>query len=147
MALGRTVQLTATATDAQGNTLARVQFACESSDPGVATASGTGLAPGVTEGSVSITATADGVSGSLQMAVVDADLNGIASVLGDAFVAVLVSHLSNMTRTNVESPLVGCSTAAATGDLEATQQHLASAQAEIQAATDPEDRNYWPFLP
>jgi parallel beta-helix repeat protein len=61
--VGATVQLVATARDANGNTLAAT-FAWASSNTAVATVTSSGLTSGVAGGSATVTATADGKSGS-----------------------------------------------------------------------------------
>lgn len=61
--LGETVQLTATAKDASGNTIQGKTFSWSSSDANIATVSSTGLASSVANGSATITATTDGVAG------------------------------------------------------------------------------------
>ncbi|MFL5574636.1 MAG: Ig-like domain-containing protein, partial [Gemmatimonadaceae bacterium] len=66
---GRTVQLTAVAYDGQGKVLAGRSFTWSSSDPTVATVSGTGLVLGRKEGQVTITATSEGQSGSARVTV------------------------------------------------------------------------------
>jgi uncharacterized protein YjdB len=67
--LGETVQLTATASDAEGNTIADKVFTWESSDESVATVSDSGLVTAVANGTATITATVDGVSGSATITV------------------------------------------------------------------------------
>ena len=63
LSLGETVQLTASARDASGNAVSGKSFTWTSSDQAIATVSGTGLVTAVTNGSVTITATADGFNG------------------------------------------------------------------------------------
>lgn len=60
---GKTVQLTAAPKDANGNALAGRVITWASSNPVVATVSGTGLVRGVSAGSATITATSEGRSG------------------------------------------------------------------------------------
>ncbi|MBT8395990.1 MAG: hypothetical protein HKO65_19705 [Gemmatimonadetes bacterium] len=68
--IGNTVQLTAQALNSSGAFL-DASFSWSSSDDAIATSSGTGLVAGVTEGTVTITATAEGVSGTASILVVD----------------------------------------------------------------------------
>jgi uncharacterized protein YjdB len=63
LTVGSTVQLTATVKDAAGNTLSDKTVAWSSSRSSVATVDATGLVRGVAAGSVTISATSDGVSG------------------------------------------------------------------------------------
>ena len=63
VALGETLQLTASASDANGNTISGKTFTWSSSDESIATVSASGLVTGVANGSITITATTDGVNG------------------------------------------------------------------------------------
>lgn len=139
MALGRTVQLSATARDAEDN-LVGAQFSWESSNPIVATVSASGLVEGLAEGSASITAAADGVSGSLGMQVVAADLVGIDAIISDPFTNLLVSNLTDAAKSSIQTTLGVCSTNVNAGNLEAIQQCLTDALSQASAATDPDDR-------
>src|SRR5579883_2673644 len=60
--VGATQQFTATAKDANGNTISGVTFAWSSSATGVATINSSGLATGVSAGTTQITAFANGVT-------------------------------------------------------------------------------------
>jgi hypothetical protein len=60
---GATVQLAASAEDAKGNAISDKTFTWSSSDESIATVSSSGLVTAVANGSVTITATADGVDG------------------------------------------------------------------------------------
>jgi alpha-tubulin suppressor-like RCC1 family protein len=67
--LGETLQLTATANDANGNAIAGKTFTWESSDESIATVSASGLVTAVTNGAATVTATTDGVGGDANVAV------------------------------------------------------------------------------
>jgi len=69
IAVGLTLQLTATPTDGAGNPLQGRLVTWASSSPSVATVSPSGLATGVAQGSATITATSEGKSGSAPVAV------------------------------------------------------------------------------
>jgi hypothetical protein len=69
VSLGETVQLTASAQDASGNAISGKTFTWSSSDDGLATVSSSGLVTAVANGSVTITATTDGVNGTAAMEV------------------------------------------------------------------------------
>lgn len=70
-ALGKTRQLSAIAKDASGGTIAGKTFAWSSSAPGVASvAPSSGLVTAIAEGSTTVTATVDGVSGSATVTVI-----------------------------------------------------------------------------
>jgi pectate lyase len=71
VAVGSTVQLTATVKDAAGNTLAGKTVTWSSSNSSVATVDTAGLVRGVATGSATITATSDGVSGAAEITVTD----------------------------------------------------------------------------
>ena len=109
MALGRAVQLSATAKDRNDNPVSGVQFTWGSSNTAVATVTSSGLVESVAEGSVTITATAEDVPGNLQMRVVAADLGGISSVLSDPFAAALVSNLTAAAQSNMQATMSECS--------------------------------------
>jgi glucose/arabinose dehydrogenase len=67
--VGQTLQLTATAKDAGGGTISGASFTWSSADQNIATVTSAGLVTGVAEGQAQITATADGISGSLPITV------------------------------------------------------------------------------
>lgn len=69
VSLGETVQLTASARDANGNPVSGKSFTWASSDATVVTVSSTGSATAVADGSATITATTDGVDGTAAIAV------------------------------------------------------------------------------
>lgn len=144
MALGRTVQLTATARDNQGNVVTGIQVSWGSSNEAVATVSTTGLVESVAEGNVTITASTAGVtgtlSGTLQLRVVAADLGGIGATLSDPFTQALVSLMTATTQASMQAALAGCSNGVSSGSLEAIQDCLGSAQSQVGAATDPDDK-------
>ena len=68
--VGGTEQLTATTKDGDGDVLSGRAVAWSSSDPSVATVSVTGLVAAVSPGTVTITATSEGVSGTGDVAVI-----------------------------------------------------------------------------
>jgi alpha-tubulin suppressor-like RCC1 family protein len=69
ISLGETVQLVAVARDAQGDTIAGVTFTWTSNADGVAQVSPTGLVTAVANGTVQISAAAEGVTGQAALAV------------------------------------------------------------------------------
>jgi hypothetical protein len=69
VAVGSTVQLTATLRDATGNVLTGRTVTWSSNNTGTATVNGTGLVSGVAAGSATITATSEGRSGTSAMTV------------------------------------------------------------------------------
>jgi hypothetical protein len=75
-----TLQLTATTRDVNGNALAGRAVAWSSSDETRARVSQTGLVSGVAAGSVTITATSEGVAGTIGVAIADLPLPQISGV-------------------------------------------------------------------
>src|SRR2546425_5269386 len=69
VAIGQTVQLTATPRDASGNPLTGRAISWSSSDNTIATVSSSGLVTGVVAGAVTITATSEGQSGTASITV------------------------------------------------------------------------------
>ena len=86
LAAGETQQFTATARDADGDAISGKTFSWQSSAQSVATVSSSGLATAVADGSATITATVDGVSGTAAVTVEIAPSTGglrfIISTLG-----------------------------------------------------------------
>ena len=140
MALGASVQLSATAKDRDGDPVSGVQITWESSNTAVATVSSSGLVAGVAEGNATITATTQDVSGTLGMRVVDSDLGGISTALNDPFAVALVSNLTSSSQSSMQATMSECSSNIGSGNLEAIQDCLDDAQSQVGAATDPDDR-------
>lgn len=93
--VGQTAQLTATASDASGNALSGRSITWTSSASAVATVSTTGVVTAVNEGSATITATAEGKSGTAQITVTG---RPVASVIITPQIAnVLVGQTSQFT--------------------------------------------------
>ena len=76
--VGRSVQLTATPRDEDGNVLDGRSVAWTSSDVGVATVDGNGLVSGVSLGSATITATSEGKSGTAAITVVRLPVDSVS---------------------------------------------------------------------
>jgi len=123
LAVGRTTQLTAAALDATGATVSAT-FTWSSTDPAAATVSASGLVSGVAAGATTIRAVSGSVTGSTPFRAVDADLPGVAAVLGDSFAAGLVGALSGATNTSVAGFLSGCSNSLTTGHIGNVEQCL-----------------------
>src|SRR6266513_2842283 len=77
IAITGTVQLTATPLDANGNPLTGRAISWSSSNNNIATVNGSGLVTGVTAGSVTITATSEGQSGTASITVADAPVASV----------------------------------------------------------------------
>jgi uncharacterized protein YjdB len=67
--IGQTIRLTATALDANGQVISGKTFAWSSANETVATVASDGIVTGKAPGTVAITATADGVTGSSNVTV------------------------------------------------------------------------------
>ena len=139
IALGRMAQLTATATDGQGTSVSGAAFTWESSDAAVATVNATGLVTSVAAGSVTITATSEGVSGSLKMRVVEADLTGIGDLLADPYVLQLIAQVNENTAARLRDALLEVSLSVTQGNLSAVHSALTTAQSEVMGSADAND--------
>jgi len=84
--LGETVQFSAIARDASGNTISGKTFTWSSSDEQVATIESTALATAVSDGTATMTATTDGVSGSASLTVA-----GTFTIVGHGSLALTVT--------------------------------------------------------
>jgi uncharacterized protein YjdB len=91
----QTLQLTAVAKDAQGGTLSGRTFAWVTSDPSRATISSTGLVTGVTPGTVTITASAEGKTGSASITVKEKPVGAV--ILSPAQVSVEAGQTRQLT--------------------------------------------------
>ena len=85
--LGETVQLSASASDASGNTISGETFTWSSSSTSVATVSSSGLVTAVANGSATITATADGINGTATITVQAPEL--YVTNMGDGSISVV----------------------------------------------------------
>lgn len=138
MATDRSVQLDAEAQDAGGQVLTGQSFTWSAGDPAVAVVSGSGTVQGVAAGTTAITASTDGVSGSLEMRVVAADLAAVGALLDDAFAARLLDGLTTDVRTRAESTWAECGTALDAGHILALSDCFTAVRDE--SATEGGDR-------
>jgi uncharacterized protein YjdB len=149
VAVGRTVQLTAVATDAQGGTVSGLPTTWSTSTASVATVSSTGLVTGVSDGSATISATIGGKSASVTVAVASPGftiaLNPTSISLApgsSGTVAVTVNRTGGMTDavtitaeglpTGVTTPGTTISSGSSTGNIVLT----ASSGAPVSSATN-----------
>ncbi len=140
MAVGRTVQLSAEARDSRGSVVSGVTFTWTSSAPSIAEVDGTGQVSGLAAGSATFSAEGSGVTGTLGMRVIAADLSGITTDVNDPFTTSLAANLTNTVRSRVQTALGQCASGAAQGNFTVIEGCLASVRAEVAAATDPTDR-------
>jgi hypothetical protein len=123
LAVGRTTQLTATARDDTGAPVTAT-ITWSSTNPAAATVSTSGLVTGVGPGATTIRAVSGSVTGAAPFRAVDADLPGLAAVLGDSFAAGLVGALSGAARTSVSGFLTNCSSSVTAGHIGNVEQCL-----------------------
>lgn len=138
MAVGRSVALDAVAEDASGNAIPGKAFTWRSSDDTVASVNDNGRVQGLSTGRTGITAEVDGVSGSLEMRVVAAELEQVSTLLEDVFTDRLVSKLGDAPRGVVGTALDDCSSALDAGYILALDACLMEIRDE--SATEPTDR-------
>jgi hypothetical protein len=139
LAVDRTVQLTAAVRDA-GGAAVNTPVTWRSSAPSVATVSNDGLVVGATAGDVTISAEAGGVSGSLAVHVLGADLAGIAMLLNDGFFGRLVSRTTTPVYARVGPAVDQCRAGILQGNFVVIDSCIAVLRAEAAAATSPDDR-------
>lgn len=128
MAVGRDAQMSAAATDSEGNPVS-VTFDWSSTDPSTASVSGAGLVSALAAGSTQIRASADGVTGSISLQAVDTDLDAIDALLADAFFASMVDALDAPTASTLNGHVSTCTTSIDSGNLTALNDCLADALA------------------
>lgn len=121
IAVDRTVQLSAAARDASGGALSGRSFTWSSSTPTVASVDAAGSVQALDAGPVTISATADGVSGQLALEVVEVDLVAIGALLDDPWTDQIVAALSAPAQGLVQDALDACSAAMGTGDVDALE--------------------------
>lgn len=116
MAVGRTTQLSATATDADGREVS-TSFEWSSSSTSVATVNGGGTVSAVGVGSASIEASAESEVGQWSVRVVDADLDGVAALLADPFAEALIGSLDVASESSIEELTADCDAGLGSGDV------------------------------
>ena len=127
MAVGRSVQLSASAADATGTPVSGVAFTWASTSTSTATVSGTGLVVAVAAGTTTIGASADGIVGSLPMRAVDADLDGVSATLNERFAQAIRGELDASTASTLNGILSMCSSSVTSGHVLAIEACLADA--------------------
>lgn len=138
--VGGNAQLTATAKDADGKPTGGSSTTWSSSNPGVVSVSASGAIAALKAGTATIHAVVEGVSGSLALRVVNADVPGITALATDAYVTKLVGGVSSALRPRVQAALGNCTGGASAGDLENVEACVDSLDADASAATDATDR-------
>lgn len=126
MAVGRTVSMTAAATDATGNPVTAT-FNWNSTNTSVALVSGTGLVTVQAAGSTTIQALSGGVAGGIAMRAVDADFAAVTATLSDAFGASLRTALSGTPASTLSGILTTCAAQVTAGHVRAVDTCLVNA--------------------
>src|SRR5947207_1489146 len=104
LTVGQTVQLTATPKDSAGGTLTGRTVMWSSSNPSVATVSGSGLVTSVVVGTATITATSEGKAGSATVTVTLVPVASVASVaVSPATASIRVGQTVQLTATPKDS--------------------------------------------
>src|SRR5436190_9046320 len=104
LTVGQTVQLTATPKDSAGGTLTGRTVMWSSSNPSVATVSGSGLVTSVVVGTATITATSEGKAGSATVTVTLVPVASVASVaVSPAMASIRVGQTVQLTATPKDS--------------------------------------------
>jgi hypothetical protein len=95
LAAGRTAQLSALALNAEGDAVPGVNITWSSVNASVVSVDDDGLATAQAAGSTTVTAHVEGgeVSGSITLHVLDADLDGVAALLGDPYAVTVIAGL------------------------------------------------------
>lgn len=137
MAVGRTTQLSATATDRDDNPIS-TSFTWSSSSTSVATVDADGTVSAVGPGSASIEASANGEAGTWQLTVVDADLTGVADLLQDPFVEALIQSLDTEPGSSLSDLLTRCEVDLDSGDVLAIRACLTGA-ADVESSNATND--------
>jgi uncharacterized protein YjdB len=106
--VGATAQITATPRDAQGNPLAGRVVTWSSSNPSIASVSASGLITGVTVGNTTVTATSEGISGTVSVTVTPKPVVSVNISAGAGSVCVGASLQLSATPLDVNgNPLTG----------------------------------------
>ena len=132
LAPGATGQLTATAVDTRGATVAAT-FTWSSSDEAVATVSAAGVVTIVGAGEVALRAETAGVSGSVDLTSVEAELDAVAALLDDPFAVGLLAASGDG---SLAASWATCAQAIDDADLSALTSCLANVEAALAQGDD-----------
>lgn len=139
IAVARTAQLTATVTDSDGDVVSAPGMTWQTSDADVAAVNGNGLVTGVGPGQAVISAKHGGATGSLSIAVIDADLDAIAQLRNDPLVILLIRHLDSELAQGLTAALNELDGAVTVGNCIAVNDALEAALAGTSGSTNPSD--------
>ena len=141
LAVGRSVQLSASARDAAGTEVPLVGLTWTSSAPSVAAVSSEGVVTGLGEGSATVTAQAAGARGRVVEQVLAADLEGARAIMADSFATVLVEGLTGPLQGQLKAAVGQWFRGMNTGDFDTMQAALDAARSGIAGASDPTDQS------
>jgi hypothetical protein len=145
LAVARGVELQATARDRSGNGVPGATFVWATTDPAIATVAG-GRVTGVAPGAVTITATSDGIRGSIDLVLVRADLDGTRALLTDPLVGALVTGALPATAAALRSALQAAADAATTGNVAAIRNGLAAVRGRLGSPANADESILLPLL-
>ena len=131
---GEAVQLTAQVSDANGHVVLNPGVTWASSNHMVASVSTTGLVSGISPGTVTITAEADGVSQGATVSVLTVELGLMRDLIVDPYLATLRDHVSPAMGGALSQALEEVSLGMAQGDTSVIQAGLAAARAAVADA-------------
>lgn len=138
LAVAESVQLSAAATDANGNAVSGASLSWRSSDDAVATVASDGQVTAVAPGTVTITAEVDGASDSGTVTVLTVELTRLRNLLEDPYVTVLLDHLAAASADELRAAFDAVRQGLGEGDDAAVQAALVTARG-VLAAGDPAD--------
>jgi len=139
---GASVQFSAIARDSRGQVMTQA-LTWQSSNPGAAAVSATGVVAALTPGraTIQVTVPSDGgVQGALPIRVVDADLTTITAITADAFGGALLGALSTAARPAAQTSWASCASHAADQNIVAIRQCVTDLRTQAGAVTDGSDR-------
>lgn len=111
-----TIQLEATAEDANGHAISRPSLSWTSSHPSIASVNSNGLVTALNEGQVTITAESDATSADATVTVLTVGLVTVRDLVNDSFVDHLISYLEASTAANLEIAMRDMADALGEGD-------------------------------
>ena len=140
--VGQLVTLSAEALRSDGTAVPDATFTWRSSDDNAATVNSLGVVTTRSEGLVVITAieNASNANGSLQLDLVDADVDAADNLLTDPFTAALVGALAVGVSADVQNSVDACLEAVRQGNLTLAREELTGLRQRKDAASDPNDR-------
>lgn len=136
LAVGGSAALTARATDAAGSPVA-TSFAWSSDDERVATVSTSGRVTAVTPGATTIRATADGVEGTADVTVADADLDGLLALFDEPLADGLIAGIAGDGATPLDATWTACGEALDAGDLTRVRDCVLEARRDLDEEAEP----------